>query len=293
MLAIQTNGTEPFVSDIFPQFSREDVWINVAYAGLCRTDVLAAKGKFPLSSHHKILGHECSGIVVHAPNGCDIAVGMRVTIHPLLRNGFVGIASDGAFAETIAVPPYAVIAIPDNLSLHLAAFTEPVAAALAIFNADIHPTDKILILGNGRIAELTHTLLRHRNYTHVNIASLPMINTDENGRKETNQFDCIIETNIHEQHAELVLEALKPKGLLVLKSRMHNHIHIPTHLMVHKELRIQGVHYGNFSEAIQLLRDGVIPTNHFGPVYSLSEFVEHFDTCEQHKIFCQPNPMLA
>ena len=279
MLAIQTDGTQPFLGEISPRISTEDVLIRVVYAGLCRTDVLASKGIISVP-HHRILGHECSGTVIQAPTKSSLHKGQCVTINPLLKDGFIGLDRDGAFAQTIAVPPYAVFPIPDHLSLQKAAFTEPVAAALAIFQTNIQPQQKGLVLGRGRIADLTHQLLQIRGYKNVNRLSHP---------PEEEQFDFIVETNIHQQDTKKILKALKRNGLLVLKSRMKQNISLCTQLLIEKEIRIEAVRYGSFREAIELLASNQISTNYFGEVYSLTNFILHFDKCEEKKIFCMPN----
>ena len=282
MLAIQTNGTQPFLGNLNPIFSENDVWIRIAYAGLCRTDILVAKGEISVSPN-RILGHECSGTIIQVPPSSKLKIGMRVTINPLLQDGFVGIDRDGVFAEMISVPPYAVFPIPDTLSFLKAAFTEPVAAAMAIFQTDISPEQKGLVLGQGRIADLTYNLLLQRGYKKT--ICLPLL-----PHKET--FDFIIETNIHQQNPKQVLKALKKRGLLILKSRMLQNICLSTQLLIQKEIRIQAVHYGCFQKAIDMLDSNQISTQYFGSIYSLQEFVSHFDQCEEKKIFCKPNEIL-
>ena len=62
-----------------------------------------------------------------------------------------------------------------------------------------------------------------------------------------------------------------------------------TGLVDNQEIRIEAVQYGSFREAIELLASNQISTNYFGEVYSLTNFILHFDECEDKKIFCMPN----
>jgi threonine dehydrogenase-like Zn-dependent dehydrogenase len=263
--------------------SLDEVWIRVAYAGLCRTDVLVAQGEIPVHKE-RILGHECSGVISYVPTDSHLSVGMPVTINPLLSDGFIGIDRDGVFAEKIAVPPSAVVQLPETLSLCTAAFTEPIAAALAIFNTDIHPLQKGLVLGTGRIALLTSSLLSLRGFKTITVAKTPPLS-------ET--FDFVIETNIHAQSMDKVLSCLCDGGLLILKSRMNCELKLPSHKIVRRGLRVQGVHYGSFYEAVDILEKNKLPLPFLGPSYSLSDFVKHFFDCEDQKIFCKPSEKLT
>jgi L-iditol 2-dehydrogenase len=282
VLCIQTDGERALLAEKKHVFSSDEICIQVAFAGLCRTDVLVGKGIIPTQSH-RILGHECSGLITKTPKGSHLSNGMAVTIDPLLKSGFVGIERDGAFAEFISVPPEAVHPLPSRLSLKKAAFTEPVAAALAVFNTDIAPAQRGLILGEGRIASLTHLLLSLRGFTQIQCALVP---------PKESIFDFVIETDIHKQDISAVLSCLCDGGLFIIKSRMYTDIQIPTHILVSRRLRIQGVHYGSFTEAMSILEQDIIPESFFGPTYSLHEFIEHFEDTEDIKIFCQPNAEL-
>ena len=263
---------------ITPSFSPQNVWIQVHYAGLCRTDVMAAKGIIPVPKD-RILGHECSGIVTHAPKHSTLEKGMPVTINPLYPHGFLGLDMNGVFAEHVEVPEHMVIPIPTQLSLQKAAFTEPVAAALAVLDCDIHTNEKGLVLGKGRIAKLTFEILKAHGFQYLQWSdAIPQ-----------DRFDFIIETNITSNDAEQVVHALKRKGTLILKSRTYTEISLPTKTIVQRELRIQGAHYGSFEQAIDLLiKDPIHCQQFFGPVHSIHDFVRHFNDQEEHKIFYSP-----
>ncbi len=67
----------------------DDVIIDIAFAGLCRTDVLAGEGRMPAKGPQLVLGHEFSGIVCATGDraAADIKNGARVTVMPVLPNG--------------------------------------------------------------------------------------------------------------------------------------------------------------------------------------------------------------
>ena len=278
MYCIQSINNTPTVRKITKQFSPANVWIQIHYAGLCRTDVMAAKGIIPVCKN-RILGHECSGIVVYAPANSSLKKGMPVTINPLYTDGFLGLDMNGAFAEFMEVPESMVLSLPSNLNLQKAAFTEPVAAALAVMNCDITPKDTGLVLGKGRIAALTFEILKNHGFTYVQCSETI---TQDN-------FDFIIETNVQSNDIMHILSSLRKKGILILKSRTNTNIDIPTKTIVEREIRIQGAHYGSFIKAIQLLQeDSINCQQFFGPTHSLQTFTQHFEDQEEHKIFCSP-----
>lgn len=278
MYCIQSINNRPVLCRTEQNFSSKNIWIQVMYAGLCRTDVMAAHGTISTPTD-RILGHECSGIVAYAPQNSAIQKGMPVTVHPLFPAGFLGIDMNGAFAEYMEVPESMVFPIPFGLDLQKAAFTEPVAAALAILDSGLNPQDQGLILGTGRIAALTYDILKLHGFHHIRCS--------ESIREET--FDFIIETNIHHHEPNVLLHALRNKGILILKSRMHTDIRFSTQTIVEKQLRIQGAYYGSFERAIQLIHEQKIDcTRFFGNVYSMHDFVHHFDDQEEQKIFCTP-----
>ena len=278
MYCIQSINNTPTITNTRQAFSPTNVWIQIHYAGLCRTDVMAAYGIIPVCEH-RILGHECSGVVVYAPDNSTLKKGMPVTINPLYANGFLGLDMNGAFAEFMEVPEHMILPLPSNLSLHKAAFTEPVAAALAVLNCDITPKDRGLVLGKGRIAALTFEILKHYGFKYIQCSETT---TKDN-------FDFIIETSIQSNDIENLLSSLRRKGVLVLKSRMYKNIEFPTKIVVERELKIQGAHYGSFPQAIQLLlEDQINCQQFFGQTYSLHKFIHHFDDQEEQKIFCSP-----
>src|SRR4051794_13045275 len=62
----------------------DDVIVRVAFAGICRTDLLVASGRLP-SRDPIVLGHELSGVVVaRGPAARHLREGDRVTVAPLL-----------------------------------------------------------------------------------------------------------------------------------------------------------------------------------------------------------------
>jgi NADPH2:quinone reductase len=86
--------------------------VEVYRAGVSFPDVLLSRGQYQIQPPVPFVpGAEASGVVVAAPDGSGLSAGQRVAAFP----GF------GGFAEQVAVPAAFVFAIPDDMSLDVAA----------------------------------------------------------------------------------------------------------------------------------------------------------------------------
>lgn len=275
----------------------EDVLIRVVRAGLCRTDVYVAQNLLA-SRDPVILGHELSGVVEETGSAVQhVAPGDRVSVMPLLSCGgcpscraalpqrcsrakMLGVEENGAFAEYLLAPARAVYRLPANLPWEWGAYAEPVAASLAVLQAEIHPAQRGLVYGSGRIAELTWRILRAKGFLSV----------EQGEAKEEDAWDFIIETRVSEEAMADMIRALRPGGLLVLKSRQVRPVLMDLRRAVQKELRFVATHYGRFEEAIALLAEGKLEVSDLlGGCYPLSAYRELFaDSSETKKVFFDP-----
>lgn len=260
-----------------------NVLVKVHYAGICRTDIGIAKGGVP-AKEGVVLGHEFCGEIVGFLNGedkmDDWAVGDAVSADPMSfgydDNTMCGKDCDGAFAEYIAVPSRALVGLSSSLLTPLGAFLEPVAAALAPMKY-IH--GRCCIYGETRIAELTHQVARIMGYKDIE----RITRIDD---LQTNSYDCIIETE--PDYIDAYADALKPEGLLVLKSRSFAPNSLTANTIAMKEICIQGARYGDFHVASHILSATAsqLPNTMntktlFGNIYELSEFEKAFTEAEQ------------
>ncbi len=284
-----------------PQIAANQVLIKVACASLCRTDVFAAEGKIA-TKNPLILGHEMAGTVVETGSNATLLVNQeRVTVNPVIpcyscdfcmreeysdcqNTKFLGVWLDGAFAEYIAVDQRCVYPIADDLSFVEATYSEPVAASLAVIKADIKPQHCGLIYGDNRIAHLTLRILEAHGFDNVTIHS-----TGQN--LILNHYDFIIETLATTKTLSDMIAAIRPRGLIVFKSRQYQAVNLQLHKILAKEPRFQAVNYGCFKEAIQLLSSRKIQVSDLiGQMYRLDDFEEAFQDSlksEARKLFFQ------
>ena len=141
--------------------------IRICKAGICSTDLELVKGYYPFTG---ILGHEFVGEVVSAED--ESWVGQRVVGDINVTCGnceqcldgrsthcenrtVLGITKrDGTFAEYTTLPLANLHRVPDSVPDEMAVFTEPLAAALEIQQqVHIQPTDRVLVVGAGRLGQ--------------------------------------------------------------------------------------------------------------------------------------------
>nr|WP_154924125.1 alcohol dehydrogenase catalytic domain-containing protein [Microbacterium testaceum] len=157
-----------------------DVVIDVAYVGVCGTDLHIIHGSMDARvSRPLVFGHEMSGTIRRL--GSDVAgwsVGDSVTVMPLdwddtcpaCRNGnqhicqnldFIGIDSPGALQQTWTVPASTLVPLPASLSLRTAALIEPVAVAVHdVRRSELRAGDRAVIIGGGPIGVLIASVAR-------------------------------------------------------------------------------------------------------------------------------------
>jgi L-iditol 2-dehydrogenase len=149
-----------------PQRKPDEVLINIKASGICGSDVprVFEKGTYRFPT---IPGHEFAGVVVEA-DSLDL-VGSRAAVFPLLpckkcascraeeyaqctQYNYFGSRCNGGFAETIAVPLWNLVPVPDTVTMEEAAMCEPAAVAHhAVMVGGISTGDTVAIFGAGPI----------------------------------------------------------------------------------------------------------------------------------------------
>jgi 2-desacetyl-2-hydroxyethyl bacteriochlorophyllide A dehydrogenase len=168
------------VSTAVPAPGPGEVVLQVAYVGLCGTDLHLVHGNMDHRvSPPQVFGHEMSGIVDAV--GADVdscAVGDRVVVRPLVSCGkcpaclagnshicqrltFVGIDSAGALQQHWRVPAELVHRISAAVPLRHAALVEPLAVACHDARiGEVRPGEKVVVIGAGSIGLLIAIVVR-------------------------------------------------------------------------------------------------------------------------------------
>lgn len=156
---------------ISPQ--RDEVRINVAYCGVCGTDLHIYHGAMDQRvKTPAIIGHEMSGTVAEVGADVrDLNVGDPVVVRPLDTRGekpadkgfshicrnlkFLGIDSPGAFQSSWTVPAATIHRVPEGTDLRLAALAEPLAVACHdVRLGQVKVGELAVVLGGGPIGML-------------------------------------------------------------------------------------------------------------------------------------------
>lgn len=268
------NLPDPFFSS---EQDSENILVQVKFVGICRTDIFVANGAIPVQSPI-ILGHEFSGVVIEAGSKSGFRPSDRVVINPLYGNQFMGIHFDGSLCEYIKVPAIQAYLIPENLDYKTAAYTEPVAASMAVLNSGLSTELKGAIYGNNRIAELTSIIMKSFGYNIQNISDA----------SSTDKYDYIIETVINSQIFSNILSRLKNGGTIVIKTRTNEPVSFVPGELVAKNITLKAVNYADFNKAIDWLARNKNNIQHlFGNEYlieQIEEAIEDSDDCSK-KIF--------
>ncbi|QEL14668.1 zinc-dependent alcohol dehydrogenase [Limnoglobus roseus] len=274
----------------------DDVRVRVSVAGLCRTDLLVAAGKLPVATP-RVLGHEFSGTVeAVGPAAAGVKPGDRVAVNPVFgcgrcpvcaadpincpRRTMLGLDRDGAFAEFVVVPAANVFPVPPHVPELAAAYAEPVAAALAVFNAGLDPSEYGLVHGNNRFARLVELVLCDAGFGTLSRVD-PAVALDD-------EFDFAVETGLDGPTFDDLVRVIRPGGTLVVKSRQAVRVGVDFAAAVRKQLTIRAVNYGPFRRAVGLLAEGRLNlTGLFGATYPLERWHEAFAAAgnEAAKVF--------
>jgi 2-desacetyl-2-hydroxyethyl bacteriochlorophyllide A dehydrogenase len=168
------------VGDCEPRVpARGEVRLDVAYCGLCGTDLHIAHGAMDHRVRApQVIGHEMSGTVAELGPGVDgFEVGDPVVVRPLDARDetpadkgwshisgnlkFLGIDTPGAFQTSWTVPAFTLHHLPPGIDLALAALTEPLAVACHdVGRAELAPGETAVVIGGGPIGLLVALVAR-------------------------------------------------------------------------------------------------------------------------------------
>ena len=243
-----------------------EVLIDVAFAGVCRSDLAAVDGAIAVPPG-RVLGHELAGRVRATGAAVrGLAAGDPVAVIPFSPCGacgacaagrrcgaprWLGVDADGAFAERVCAPADAVVRLPPGLPLARGAYVEPLAAALGALPF-VPRGARVLVGGRGRIAELSARVLAAHG------AVVGRAGAGDGGADDGlagDGFDVAIE---HGGEPAALLARLRPGGTLILKSRARREIALPAGELVARDLAVRGASHGSFTAAVDLLHGGAI-----------------------------------
>jgi len=286
MKAILFDGLLKY-TDVYPEPEPQtnEALIRINMAGICNTDVEIMKGYMDFKG---VIGHEFVGIVERIEGNDEYLLGKRVVgdincscgkcsyclkgmkTHCPERKTLGIIGKDGAFAHYITLPVNNLFEVPEHVTDEEAVFTEPLAAAFEILEQlHVKPTDRILILGDGKLGMLCAIALR---LTQANVVlagkhKSKLAIADEYGINTIGvvvlpsffkSYDIVVEATGSPEGFELALQLVKPRGKIVLKTTAASDKKINLAPVVIDEIKVIGSRCGPFEPALRAISAGLV-----------------------------------
>ena len=254
----------------------DEALIKIRKAGICSTDLELVKGYYPYTG---ILGHEFVGEVVEAEgaawvgqrvvgeinvvcNRCEQCLNGRPT-HCENRTVLGIVNRDGTFAEFTTLPISNLHRVPDSVPDEMAVFTEPLAAALEIQDQiNLKPTDRVLLIGAGRLGQLIAQTLAltgcdlrvvARHPHQQNLLKARGIRTVSEEEIQPWRWDVVVEATGSPSGFSLARKAIRPRGTLVMKSTYKGEMSVNFSSIVVDEINLIGSRCGPFEPALRLM----------------------------------------
>ena len=168
-VVVQEPGKATLADIPEPSNSSGETLLQIRMIGLCGTDLNTFRGKNPLVTFPRVLGHEVAATILHAGSGLpnDLREGAAVTLAPYtacgqcascLRgrpnacssNQTLGVQRDGALTERIAIPAEKLYGA--QLSLKELCLVEPLTVGFhAATRGRVTKRDTVAVFGCGGV----------------------------------------------------------------------------------------------------------------------------------------------
>jgi len=303
MRALYFDGNLHYQADTrTPQPPSGEALIRTKLAGICNTDLEIMRGYMGFKG---ILGHEFVGVVERADHA-PAWVGQRVVGEinaycgecATCRRGdptqcpyrnTLGIdRRDGTMADYFTLPIKLLYPVPASIPDHWAVFTEPLAAACQIIEqVHLRPTDRVILLGDGKLGLLIAQVLQltgcdllviGRHAGKLELLARRGIKTQLAGAPVEPGADVVVEATGSAEGFATARSLVRPRGTLVLKSTFHGDVSLNLSMVVVDEITLIGSRCGPFPAALQLLEQRLVevePLIH--ATFSLADGLTAFD----------------
>jgi alcohol dehydrogenase len=271
-------------------------------AGICNTDVEIVRGYM---GYRGVLGHEFVGVVEQAEAAPDL-VGQRVVGEinaycgecVTCRRGdptqcphrtTLGIdRRDGTMADYFTLPSKLLYPVPANVPDAWAVFTEPLAAACQILEqVHVRPTDRVIVLGDGKLGLLIAQVLQltgcdllaiGRHPGKLDILKKRGIPVRLAGEAVAPGADIVVEATGSAEGFATARALVRPRGKLALKSTFHGDMSLNLSMVVVDEITLVGSRCGPFPAALRLLEQRLVEVEPLiQATYTLDEGLAAFE----------------
>jgi 2-desacetyl-2-hydroxyethyl bacteriochlorophyllide A dehydrogenase len=240
------------------------VLVDVAYCGLCGTDLHICAGEHPRAEPGIVLGHELSGRL--ASDAAGFAARTKVVVNPLLPCGscatcragrphtcsnlrLLGIDRAGGAADRVAVPVANVVPVDAGADLRRLAFAEPLAVAVrAVRRGGLQLGERVLVAGGGpiglavaacaRAAGASSIVLAEPSASRRSLAS--ELGLDARASLDGAEGDVLFDAAGHPSVAASWAGALGPGGRVVVVAVYGAPAAVDLQAVTFKELTVSG-----------------------------------------------------
>jgi threonine dehydrogenase-like Zn-dependent dehydrogenase len=175
--------------------------------------------------------------------------------------------------------------VPDGIPDETAVFTEPLAAACELLQQlHIRPTDRVIVLGDGKLGLLVAQVLAltgcdltavGRHGDKLAILAARGIPTELGEAKVQGKADLVVECTGRREGFVAARKLVRPGGTLALKSTYFGPVETDLSSLVVDEVHVVGSRCGPFPAALRLLERGWVDVNSLiEAVYPLDEALE-------------------
>ncbi len=280
-----------------PTPAQGEVLLQVRRIGLCGSDLNSYRGKNPMISYPRILGHEVAAAVVESKDA-KFPIGTNVTLSPYTQcgkcpsclrgrpnacqfNETMGVQRDGALSEYIAVPAGKLYSA--KLSIKELCLVEPLTVGFhAVARGRVTTEDTVAIIGCGGVGlgAVAASGFRGARTIGIDVDDAKLAIARKAGATETinttredlhSQLqeltdgrgpDVVIEAIGLPQTFRAAVEEVAFTGRVVYIGYAKEPVAYETRLFVQKELDILGSRNAlpeNFREVIAMLEAGSFP----------------------------------
>jgi threonine dehydrogenase-like Zn-dependent dehydrogenase len=282
MRALVYDGSPRLVHDRpDPTAAAGEVLIRVRLAGVCSTDLEICRGYMGFTG---VMGHEFVGEVLRGPDPwpgkrvvgeincpCGRCPRCRANLgNHCPHRSVLGIAGrDGVLAELTCLPADNLHEVPDNVPDDAAVYVEPLAAGFQVARqVDLGPATRVVVLGDGRLAQLTARALRLSAPDLLLVSKHPAKRqrADDAGIATVNlpdyrpdrSADVVVEATGSPAGLALAMRAVRPRGVIVLKSTTAAGAELNLAPLVVDEITVVGSRCGPFDRALHALAGGEV-----------------------------------
>jgi len=170
-LVLQQPGEASIQTVADPVVKDGDVLLQIRRVGLCGSDLNSFRGKNPMVSYPRILGHEIAATILEVSQASNtyphLSAGTHVSVSPYIPcgkcpaclrdranacqfNQTLGVMCDGALAEFFAIGPEKLYTA--NLDLEELCLVEPLSVGFhAVARGRVSPDDAVAVFGCGGV----------------------------------------------------------------------------------------------------------------------------------------------